>query len=959
MSSTPPSTSPRLASTSPTTSPPRTPVDHHKPRASSATPPSDDSSIIDDLSFEYVFDSEGNYVRLSKGSSSKSNNSSPPTPQDNLPPPDPPLKPISRRASLSRSESAYPVLVSTTAAPQTDGPPPRSFQRVASGPALSNHKARPLPRRVTMEESNKQRPLTRSSRTTDLLQHEKENIISDSEQPHDPSHISRALSSRSAYSRGSSDPHHRQIMPGPNRAGRLVKPARYADYSIPESHSTAGPVSTEVPEFESDFEDEPIHPLAPSSTPFPTSEASEGAGDTELIEPPALSSISRQRSYAPAPTTSAREPGFPTEGALSLSTGPRPRRSASLSDALSLHDAGYGQHRHQQEQLREQYQNMRSGSTINENGPRRVTVEEREIRKYRRDTDELERHHAEQDHHYEDHQQHMQPTAQTQRPQGHRRRDSDTLRSMPSAGLGSPTVVESSSRAGGVSPSGSKLGRSSPPGARLGRVSPPSGKVSPSGLKGRTSPPTTKQQGRVSPPAVRVTGRVSPAPSSALAKHRRSPTAPELVARDDQYGYQNGNERERERGERRMQQHALMEQQQQQYMRSGPAPQAPAPASAAIVGQRQFTVNKKSYARLDMIGKGGSSRVFRVLAAAGGLYAIKRVSLDKTDAEAMSGYMNEIALLKRLGGNSRIIRLIDSEVKPGPGGSKGYLMLVMECGEVDLARLISERVHDPLNMIWVAYYWQQMLQAVHVIHEEKIVHSDLKPANFVIVRGQLKLIDFGIANAIANDTTNIQRDHQIGTVNYMSPEAIELPDGMRRLKVGRPSDIWSLGCILYQMVYGHPPFQHLSVYQKMKAIPDLTHVIEFPEFTSPLAPTPKPSSSGAVSGTVTPPKRLEHLKRKVRRDVVDSMKSCLCRNPKERATIPQLLEQDWLAMQEPEAPPVKDLLAADETVINPYYMRQLLQYGIKLGQAQNTDMSSEALLREAERLVAELKSIQP
>lgn len=55
----------------------------------------------------------------------------------------------------------------------------------------------------------------------------------------------------------------------------------------------------------------------------------------------------------------------------------------------------------------------------------------------------------------------------------------------------------------------------------------------------------------------------------------------------------------------------------------------------------------------------------------------------------------------------------------------------------------------------------QMLQAVHVIHEEKIVHSDLKPANFVLVRGQLKLIDFGIANAIANDTTNIQRDHQV------------------------------------------------------------------------------------------------------------------------------------------------------------------------------------------------------
>jgi serine/threonine-protein kinase TTK/MPS1 len=134
----------------------------------------------------------------------------------------------------------------------------------------------------------------------------------------------------------------------------------------------------------------------------------------------------------------------------------------------------------------------------------------------------------------------------------------------------------------------------------------------------------------------------------------------------------------------------------------------------------------------------------------------------------------------------------------------------------------------------------------------------------------------------------------------MSPEAIELPDGMRRLKVGRPSDVWSLGCILYQMVYGHPPFQHLSVYQKMKAIPDLGHVIEFPEYSVPIAPAPR--TSGAAAGAATPPKRLDHLKKRVRGDVVQGMKSCLCRSPKERATIPELLEQDWLAMKERECP---------------------------------------------------------
>ena len=68
--------------------------------------------------------------------------------------------------------------------------------------------------------------------------------------------------------------------------------------------------------------------------------------------------------------------------------------------------------------------------------------------------------------------------------------------------------------------------------------------------------------------------------------------------------------------------------------------------------------------------------------------------------------------------------------------------------------------------------WQQMLTAVQVIHDARIVHGDLKPANFLFVHGQLKLIDFGIASQAGEDTTNIYRETQIGTVNYMSPEVI-------------------------------------------------------------------------------------------------------------------------------------------------------------------------------------------
>ncbi|CAN0555815.1 unnamed protein product, partial [Ectocarpus sp. 12 AP-2014] len=78
-----------------------------------------------------------------------------------------------------------------------------------------------------------------------------------------------------------------------------------------------------------------------------------------------------------------------------------------------------------------------------------------------------------------------------------------------------------------------------------------------------------------------------------------------------------------------------------------------------------------------------------------------------------------------------------------------------------------------LDANFVRVIWQQMLKAVQAMHEQRVVHGDLKPANFVFVKGSLKLIDFGIAKAISNDTTNISRDSRVGTMNYMCPEAFE------------------------------------------------------------------------------------------------------------------------------------------------------------------------------------------
>ncbi|KFM29322.1 putative serine/threonine-protein kinase mps1 [Auxenochlorella protothecoides] len=256
-----------------------------------------------------------------------------------------------------------------------------------------------------------------------------------------------------------------------------------------------------------------------------------------------------------------------------------------------------------------------------------------------------------------------------------------------------------------------------------------------------------------------------------------------------------------------------------------------------------------SYTKLECVGRGGSSKVYKVMAPNRKIFALKRIRLTGRDSEAAAGFIDEITLLNSLRGKSNIIQLIDAEVYR----AEGIIFMVLECGEIDLARLLQKREaarkeHDggaaSLDENFIRLYWEQMLRAVHTIHEVRIVHSDIKPANFLVVEGQLKLIDFGIAKAIQSDTTSIARESQVGTLNYMSPEAIlggqnnikggpPMKVGWVERRVGRASDIWSLGCILYQMVYGATPFSHLPFIQKMHAIIDPSHAIAFPPLPNP------------------------------------------------------------------------------------------------------------------------------
>jgi serine/threonine-protein kinase TTK/MPS1 len=108
---------------------------------------------------------------------------------------------------------------------------------------------------------------------------------------------------------------------------------------------------------------------------------------------------------------------------------------------------------------------------------------------------------------------------------------------------------------------------------------------------------------------------------------------------------------------------------------------------------------------------------------------------------------------------------------------------------VDLAELVIRLRKMKNRENYIRLYWQQILEAVRTVHEEKIVHTDLKPPNFVCIKGQLKLIDFGIAREIQNDSTHAITESSVGSVNYMSPEQLTNTAGhnsdKKEFQVGR------------------------------------------------------------------------------------------------------------------------------------------------------------------------------
>ncbi|SOD64089.1 Serine/threonine protein kinase [Streptomyces zhaozhouensis] len=211
------------------------------------------------------------------------------------------------------------------------------------------------------------------------------------------------------------------------------------------------------------------------------------------------------------------------------------------------------------------------------------------------------------------------------------------------------------------------------------------------------------------------------------------------------------------------------------------------------------------YQLLELIGRGGMGEVWRARdEALGRRVAVK--CLKPLGGQQEESFLR--VLRERFRREARVAAGLQHRgitVVHDFGESDGVLYLVMELLEGrNLSELLQAAGPGPLSVGEVIDIAEQVAAALAYTHEQGIVHRDLKPANIMrLTDGTVKICDFGIARlaqGIGLSTKLTSAGMAMGTPHYMSPEQIA------GVNVDARSDLYSLGCVLYEIATGAPPF---------------------------------------------------------------------------------------------------------------------------------------------------------
>ncbi|PPD97932.1 hypothetical protein GOBAR_DD05005 [Gossypium barbadense] len=244
----------------------------------------------------------------------------------------------------------------------------------------------------------------------------------------------------------------------------------------------------------------------------------------------------------------------------------------------------------------------------------------------------------------------------------------------------------------------------------------------------------------------------------------------------------------------------------------------------------------------DEIGKGAYGRVYKGLDLENGDFvAIKQVSLENIAQEDLNIIMNL--------NHKNIVKYL------GSSKTKAHLHIILEYVENgSLANIIKPNKFGPFPESLVAVYIAQVLEGLVYLHEQGVIHRDIKGANILTTKeGLVKLADFGVATKLTEADVNTHS--VVGTPYWMAPEVIEMSG------VCAASDIWSVGCTVIELLTCVPP------YYDLQPMPALFRIVqdEHPPIPDSLSP-----------------------------DITDFLRQCFKKDARQRPDAKTLLSHPWI-----------------------------------------------------------------
>ncbi|CAG9317771.1 unnamed protein product [Blepharisma stoltei] len=222
----------------------------------------------------------------------------------------------------------------------------------------------------------------------------------------------------------------------------------------------------------------------------------------------------------------------------------------------------------------------------------------------------------------------------------------------------------------------------------------------------------------------------------------------------------------------------------------------------------------EKYEVIERIGKGSFGEVSRISRKADGKELVwKEISFAKMNEKEKAQLVAEVNILREMK-HPNIVRYYDRIIDK----KNSTIYIVMEfCAGGDLGAIIkrNRRNNDYFNEELIWKILMQVCVALLACHEReagKIIHRDIKPGNIFLDEGlNVKLGDFGLSKIMGEDS--VYAYTHVGTPYYMSPEQIS------ESRYNEKSDIWSVGCLIYEAAALHPPFQarsHLELARKIQ-----------------------------------------------------------------------------------------------------------------------------------------------